>query len=463
MTKPMIGESFFTPRNVAVIGATNKLGFGHGIPKHLINNGYRDRLYLINPREKELFGLPVNASITDVPGEVDLAIIAIPAPSVPEAVKGCLKKGIHSIIIESAGFSEIGSEGARIEREVADMIETTKTRIIGPNCVGVINLHNGFASTEVSFDDLKSGNIGVVAQSGVFGNIMVDWAPSQNLRLSKVISIGNRLDVDEVDMLEYLLSDDQTEVIVLYLEGVKDGRRFIETASRVARKKPLLVLKSGCTEEGKAATASHTGSMAGNDAIYDAVFAQCGIIRANSFQELFDIAKVMSTQPTPPGPEVAVVTTSGSLGAMTTDSCAKLGLTLPPYSPETIEKIRAKAPGWMNVRNPLDLGPSGLFGEALTAALKEPNMKSVILIPIIPNSAFEVMASMDMDLSMWFGKIHEIRDIAPDKPIIATTMGKSLWVKRLREFFGEGIPIVSSTENAARALFELYRYGLGRH
>ncbi len=460
MGKPAISNSFFEPENVAVIGATKKFGFGYGIPKYLIGHGYEDRIFLINPKEKELFGKPVYPSITDVPGEVDLAIIAIPAPVVPDAIRGCLQKGVRSIILESAGFSETGEKGAAIESEIQEIIKGVDVRIIGPNCVGIMNPHNDFASCEISFDQITPGNISVVAQSGVFGNILIDWAPSQDIRLSKIISIGNRLDVDEVDVLEYLLADEQTEVIVLYMEGVKNGPRFIETLSKVTRQKPVLILKSGRTEAGKAATASHTGSMAGDDAIYDGVFSKCGAIRANSFQELFDLARIFSSQPTPEGPEVAVVTASGSLGAMTVDACVKLGLKLPMFSDESLEEVRSLAPGWMNVRNPLDVGPSGLFGPAFNAALKDPQMKSIILTPVIPDMAVKGMeeTGMNMDLSMWFGDVQKIRS-EWNLPVVAFTLGSTSWMKSFKDFCGDAIPIVSSIETAARSVYELYKFG----
>jgi acyl-CoA synthetase (NDP forming) len=460
-SRPVISEGFFAPKTVAVIGATKKFGFGFGVPKYLIDHGYKDHIYLINPRQTELFGLPVYPAITDVPGAVDLAIIVIPAPAIPDAIRGCLKKGVRSIIIESAGFSETGEAGKQLEQDVYDLVKNTDTRIIGPNCVGVMNPHNGFATTEISFDNLAPGNIAVVAQSGVFGNILIDWAPTQNLGLSKVITIGNRLDVNECDVLEYLAEDELTKVIVLYMEGVKDGRRFLETARRVAAQKPVLVLKSGRTEAGKAATASHTGSMAGDDTIYDGLFEQCGLIRAANFQELFDMAKVFSTQPLPAGPNVTVVTSSGSMGAMTTDACVSLGLNLPPYPADAVEKIKADAPGWMNIRNPLDVGPSGLFGAAVSAAIETDDMHSIILIPVIPDLVLKSMADegLNMDMSAWFGDIKKMRQQATvNKPMIIMTLGSADWMQRITDFFGRDIPVISTPDNIARAIYELYRF-----
>ncbi|MBN1634935.1 MAG: CoA-binding protein [Deltaproteobacteria bacterium] len=464
MKRPMISDAFFNPGTIAVIGATKRHGFAYGVAHYLVNNGYRERISLVNPKETEIFGLPVYPDMAAVPGKIDLAIIVIPARAVLQAVKGCIAKGVGAIIIESAGFSEIGSEGVRIEQEIAGILDGTPTRIIGPNCVGVMNPHNGFATTTNNLGAVRPGNIAIVAQSGVFGNILLDWVPSQDIALSKVITIGNRLDVDEVDVLEYLVNDKKTDVIVLYLEGVKDGYRFLKVASNVARIKPIVVLKSGRTEQGRAATASHTGSMSGDDAIYDAVFAQSRIIRASSIQELFDIAKVLATQPIPAKSDLAVVTSSGSLGAMVVDACVKLGMNLPTFSAQTIRNVRENAPGWMNVRNPLDVGPSPLFGPAVQAALDEPAVGSLILIPVVPQMVVENIAGSTMEngIPLWFGNISEIRAQFPEKPVVSFTLGSPEWVRHLQNFFGVDIPILHSPENAARAIYELNRRGKRR-
>ncbi len=461
----MISEAFFTPRTVAVIGATSRLGFGQGIFRFLLEHGYSGRVFPVNPREKELFGQKVYASVTEIPGEVELALIVIPAPAVPGAVRECVRKGIRSIIIESAGFSETGAEGRTREDEIRGIIQGTLTRIIGPNCVGVMNPQGGFATDDVCLEDITPGNIAVVAQSGVFGNILMDWAPSQDLRLSKVITIGNRLDVDEVDLLEYLEQDDLTDVIVLYMEGVKTGPRFLKTASRVASRKPVLVLKSGRTQAGQAATASHTGSLSGDDAIYEAVFSQCGLIRASNFQELFDMARIMASQPLPQGPELAIVTTSGSLGAMTADAAVGCGLSLPAFAPATIHRVREAAPDWMNVRNPLDVGPSSAFPAALAGALEDRGVHSLILIPAIPRRAMQSLPELDMDtkIRLWLGDPPKLRRCFPQKPVIAFTMGAPSWTADLRAVFGADIPLLHSLDSAARAISELYRFGLRRH
>jgi len=208
---------FFKPGTVAVVGASKKALFGSSIPDLLLQHGYRDRLYLVNPREKEFNGLPVYARLSHIPVAIDLVIIVVPASQVATVLVECIDKGVPAVVLESAGFSETGPEGARLEDDLRKLLHGSKTRVLGPNCLGVINTHEAFATTEVNLEALRPGNIGVIAQSGTFGNILADWSPTQGLYFSKLVTIGNRLDVDETDCLLYLADDDQTDVIVLYL------------------------------------------------------------------------------------------------------------------------------------------------------------------------------------------------------------------------------------------------------
>jgi len=458
MPFPSLPEAFFSPRSVAIIGATKKSGFGSGIPAFLKRNGYGDRLYLVNPRETEIEGLPVYRRVLDIPHPIDLAIIIVPKEHVHGVIRDCLEKGIRAIILESAGFSETGSEGKALERDIERLIRGTGTRLIGPNCVGLINPHGRFASTEVAFDEIRPGNVGVIAQSGVFGNIVADWAPSQDLALSGLVTIGNRIDVDESDMLYHFGADERTDVIVLYLEGAKNGQRFMKAAREVSLKKPVLVYKSGRTEVGKKAAASHTGSLSGEDALYDAFFHQSGVVRASTFQELFDLARVFSREPLMKGTDISVVTSSGSLGVMAADAAFQLGLRFPDLGPDTVAAVRGHAPAWMNVRNPLDVGPSGLFGIALEAALRDERVHGVIAIPVIPGTIIKSIIDGGVDPSFMFGEAGKIRKTAPEKPALVYTVGSNFWVRLVKDLFGPHLTMVNSPEAAAKALWALYRY-----
>lgn len=451
-------EVFFEPNTVAIVGASKKAKFGSGIPNMLIQNGYRDRLYLVNPREKEINGLPVYARLADIPVSIDLVIILVPAPQVPQVIADCIALHIPAVVLESAGFGETGPEGARLEDEVRELLQSGQTRVIGPNCLGLINPHKRFSTTEVDFGTLQPGNIGVIAQSGAFGNILADWAPTQDLALSKLVTIGNRIDVDETDCLYYLAGDDQTDVIVLYLEGVKDGPRFYEAVREVSRRKPILAYKGGRSAAGRKAIASHTGSLAGEDGLYEGLFRQAGVIRASSFQELFDMARVFSREPLMAGSRVCIVTGSGSLGVMTADACMAWGLQLPELMPETVRKIREIAPAWMNVKNPLDVGPSGIYAAAAKAALMDPQIDGIIAVPVLPEMVLRNRIGGGVDVRSMYGDPEEFRRIAPNKPILMFTVGGAFWLEAIHKIYGSTVSLVSSPEIAARSMNALYRY-----
>ena len=455
-------EVFFKPGTVAVVGASKKAKFGSGIADILAKHGYRDRLYLVNPREKEINGMPVYASLADIPVPIDLVIIIVPAPQVPGVIMECVRLGIPAVVLESAGFGETGPEGARLEDEVKKLLQGTHTRVIGPNCLGLINPHESFATTEVDLEALRPGNIGVIAQSGAFGNILADWAPTQDIFFSKLVTIGNRLDVDETDCLSYFADDDKTDVIVLYLEGVNNGPRFYETVREVARRKPILVYKGGRSAAGRKAIASHTGSMAGEDELYEGIFRQSGVIRVSSFQELFDIARVFSREPFMTGPRVCVVTASGSLGVMTADACTGWGLQLPELMPETVRVLREIAPSWMNVKNPLDVGPSGIYAAAMKAAIADPQIDGIIAVPVLPEMFVHKFAGLGMDIRSLYGDPEEWRRLAPEKPLLMFTVGGPFWLESIRKTYGSAISLVSSPEIAARALAASCRYNLFR-
>ncbi|HVP79387.1 MAG TPA: CoA-binding protein, partial [Thermodesulfobacteriota bacterium] len=301
------------------MGARKSFGFGYGIPLFLQKQGWGNRLFLVNPGGGELHGQPVYKRVQDVPSPVDLAIVIVPAEAVPGVMEDVGERGIRNIILETAGFAEIGERGVALQERVKALAMQYGIRVIGPNCVGVVNTENRFCSVEIIEESLTPGPLSIIAQSGVFGNILLDYLPQYGLFVSKAVTLGNRVDVDESDVLDYLDRDSATRVILVYLEGTVNGRRFMESLARVTKKKPVLILKSGRTEAGKQATASHTGSLSGRDNIYGAAFAQAGAIRAESLSQLIDLARVFTTQPLPQGNRLGIITTSGSLGALSTD------------------------------------------------------------------------------------------------------------------------------------------------
>jgi acyl-CoA synthetase (NDP forming) len=451
-------KPFFEPETVAIVGATKGIAFGAGLPLCLSENGYRDRLRLVNPREKEIIGLPVYPDVEAIPGKVDLAIVVVPAPICLPVFQACARKGIKSIILEAAGFSETGPEGKKREEELKEFARQAGIRVIGPNCIGVVNTANRFISTQVPQESLAPGPISVVAQSGVFGNIILDWGPENGIRFSKVITIGNRMDVGELDLIEYLADDPATKVIVLYLEGVQNGRAFLSLAARVTRKKPILILKSGRSEVGRKAALSHTGSLSGDDAIFEAAFRQCGVVRSDDFFGLFDLARAFSVASLPKGRRAGIITSSGSMGVQTADTCVNLGLTIPDISERSRNEMKKIAPAWMSIRNPLDVGPSGLFGEGLSVILSDPDLDGIIGIPVLPSFVAKEFVRQGVPPASLVGNLPKELLGPGGKTLILAPIGNRAWIEILREAFGDRVPIISSPENAARVFSALARY-----
>ncbi len=451
-------RAFFDPAGVAIVGARRNLGFGYGIPIMLKMSGWAERMRLVNPTGGELHGLPVYKSVLEVPDPVDLAVVLVPAAVVPSILEEIGDRGIRHVIIESAGFAEIGESGRVLQEEAAAVASRHGIRVIGPNCVGLVNTGNRFSTVEIIEEALEPGPTAIIAQSGVFGNCLLDVLPAYRLFVSKAVTLGDRMDVDECDVLEYLLDDPATEVIMMYLEGAADGVRLKDTLAAVTRKKPVMVLKSGRTPAGRAATESHTASLSGEDELYEAVFTQTGTIRAANLEGLVEMARMFSTQPAPAGNRLGIVTSSGSLGVMATDTAANYGLVVPALSEKTAEKMRAGAPAWMNVKNPLDVGPSGQFAAALAALLEDPGIDMVIAVTIIPYAVFRELMKMGFDGRGWFGDIAEIRKSAPEKPLAVVAVGHREFMEHMGEVCGPDVPIYASPEPAARALAALHHY-----
>ncbi len=449
---------FFEPHGIVIVGARRSPGFGYGIPLILKQLGWGDRLHLVNPVGGELHGMPVYTRVSEVPDSVDLAIVIVPATVVPGVLLEVGKRGIRHVIVESAGFAETGEEGRALQIEARSAAEKYGLRIIGPNCVGVVNNANQLATVEIIPEALTPGPIAIIAQSGVFGNILLDNLYQRGMFISKAVTLGNRMDVNECEVLEYLHDDPETCVIMMYLEGAHHGRLLRDTLEEVTRKKPVLVLKSGRTSAGRAATASHTGSLSGEDELYDSMFAQTGAIRAGTLEELLEITRVFSTQPLPRGNRLGIVTSSGSLGALATDTAVTAGLALPSLSRATVDTVRESAPKWMNVKNPLDVGPSGQFIKALTALMDDPGIDMILAITIIPFAIFREFGPLGFTVKLWFGDIASIRERAPQKPLVVCAPGNTEFMDHMAELSGPGVPVLSSPELAAKALSELWIY-----
>ena len=444
-------DVFFKPKSVAVVGATrDPKGLGGSVLNNILTAGYGGPVYPINPKATEILGLKAFPSVLDVPGEVDLAVVTTPARFVPQVVEECGRKGVRGLIIISAGFREVGPEGRKMEREITETAARYGMRIIGPNVLGVVDT---FAPINATFAAVmpKQGRTAFMSQSGALMSAILDWSIGEDFGFSSMVSLGNKSDVDEIDLLESWVDDPNTKVILGYLEGISDGPRFIQTAKKVTKKTPVLVIKSGTTAAGQRAVSSHTGTLAGSDAAYKAAFAQCGVIRATSVQELFDYAFAFANQPVPMGNQVAVVTNAGGPGIMASDAAERLGLKIASLSPETTEKLQAALPPQASAHNPVDVLGDALpdrYATATELVLQDPNVHAVVVLltPQVMTNTTETARAI-AEVARRF-----------DKPVLTSFMGAAQVREGIGILSANGIPNYPFPERAMEALAAMVRY-----
>jgi acetyltransferase len=377
---------FFKPAGVAVIGASaNPHKLSHGILRNLINSTYSGGVYPVNPSAEEILGKPCYPDITAVPDPVELAVLVIPAGATPQTLEACGQRGIHAAIIISGGFKEVGSGGADLEKECLDIARRYSMRLIGPNCVGAMNLHNGLNTTFINGMP-EEGGIGFLSQSGAICGGVVDMVHGKKVGFSHFLSLGNEADVTETDIIEYLGADPRTHVIAAYVEQIRDGRRFLEVARRVSQIKPIVLIKAGRTSAGARAVSSHTGSLAGSHTAYQAAFQQAGVIEVQTFAELFDVALAFDTQPIPAGKNAVIITNAGGPAALASDSLSANGFTLGDLSEATRSELRAHLNPSAQVSNPIDMlggAEPADYELAVRTALADPQIDAVIplLVP----------------------------------------------------------------------------------
>jgi acetyltransferase len=347
-------DFFFRPRSIAVIGASRQPGkVGYDTLKNLIDDNFKGKIYPVNPSAPDILGLKAYKSVRDIDNEIDLALVIVPAELVINTFKELIDKKVKGAVVITAGFKEIGGAGVQREKELAEMCRD-KIRVIGPNCLGIIdtysNLNASFAPTMP-----RQGKIGFMSQSGAMVTAILDFAAGRDIGFSKFISMGNKMDLDETHFLEILGKDENTRVIIGYLESVVDGKRFLETASRISRKKPVIIFKSGVSAEGTKAASSHTGSLSGLDRAYECAFTKSGVIRARSIEDLFDWAEVFASQPLPKGKRVVIITNAGGPGIIATDKAAEEKLILAAVNTATAGKLKEVLPPAASVYNPIDV------------------------------------------------------------------------------------------------------------
>jgi acetyltransferase len=453
--KPL--DAIFRPNTVAVIGASNRAGsVGNAIFKNILLGGYAGTLYPVNPKAASIIGVHSYPTVTEIPDEVELALIIVPSDFVPGVLEECGQKGVRGAVVVSAGFKEVGPVGAALEKRAVEIACKYDMPLVGPNCLGVINT-DADVMLSASFARCmpKRGNIAFVSQSGALCAGILDYARGRDIGFSKFISFGNKADVTEIDLLRYLAQDENTDVILMYLETLADGRAFIDLAREVTgeqkHRKPILAIKSGRTSQGAAAARSHTGALAGSDAVYDAIFAQAGILRAETVEELFDFAVGFSRQPLPRGNRFAIVTNAGGPGIMATDAAIRHGLHLTTLRPETSESLKAKLPPTANFHNPVDVigdATSERYTAALNAVLADDNVDGVVVL-LTPQSMTDIEAIAQT-----------VGETAPkyDKPVLASFLGHVDVSAGIHILEKAGIPNYQFPENAARSLAVMSRY-----
>jgi acetyltransferase len=347
-------DRIFHPRSVALLGASNKQGkIGRVFMERFLEMGFQ-KLYPVNPRESEILGVKAYRALADTPDPVDLAIVVTPTDSVLAAVKECASKKVQAIVIVASGFGETGAKGKELEQEMVRIARNGGARIIGPNCVGIYCPSSRLPFFQVS--GKESGSVGVVSQSGFFADFLTLTVTGNGIAFSKAISCGNESDLNAIDFLEYLGEDPQTETIVSYVEGMKDGRRFYHISKEISKKKPIILWKGGRTEAGARAAISHTGALAGSNRVWEGVLKQAGIISVSSFEEALDCLYAFHLQPLPKGRRVGIISGPGGTAVGTTDRCLELGLEVPRFSMRTVERLRkALPPVGGSVNNPVDL------------------------------------------------------------------------------------------------------------
>ncbi|NPV85579.1 MAG: acetate--CoA ligase family protein [Anaerolineae bacterium] len=449
MTDKLI--NFFKPRGVALIGASSNPGkLSYGILKNMISYGYQGSVYPVNPGNQEILGLKCYPSISEVPDPVDLAVVILPAPAVPEVVEACGQRGLQAVNIISGGFREVGAEGYELEKRCLEIASRYQMRLIGPNCVGTMDLYSGLNTTFIRGVP-DTGSIGFISQSGAVCGAVVDLVAGKGIGFSYFVSMGNEADVTETDLIEFLNKDENTRVIAAYVEAISDGPRFIRVASQVTRHKPIVILKAGHSDAGARAVSSHTGSLAGSIAAYDAAFRQSGVIVANTVAELFDISFALSVQPLPVGNRVAIVTNSGGPAALASDSLAANGLQLGDLSLDTKAKLREFLVPSAQVNNPVDMLGGATpeeYARALECVLKDPGIDTALVIQV-PTSLVNPVESAT--------KIGETA-AKSEKPVIVCLMGDASIQEARNTLHRLKVPMYVYPEQAGRVYGAMLNY-----
>ncbi len=444
----------FEPRGVAVVGASSDAGkLGNRVLGNIVAGGYRGRVYPVNPRGGQLFGLPVLASVEDACGEVDVAVITVPAHRVLDVVEACGRKGVRFLVVITSGFSEVGE--VELERRVVEAARSHGMRLVGPNVLGV---YSSASSLNATFGpaEVLAGNLGVISQSGAIGSAMIGKTAVENLGLSAFVSVGNKADVDEADLLAYMVEDPRTRAVLLYMEGVREGRRFLHALAAATAVKPVVIIKAGRSRRGAMAAASHTGSLAGADEVFDAVVGQAGAVRAESIDEALDWCKFLVGSPRPRANSALVVTNGGGIGVLAADACERHGVEMASFTGDMARAFEGVVPPFGSVKNPVDLTGQATaedYDDALEAALELDGVGSVVCL-YCETQVLDAEALTRVVRERW-------AEFKERRPVVFSFFGGRQLEEAIRDLRAEGVPVFPDVYQAVSCLGALMRHERG--
>lgn len=458
LSGPTQFAGFLSPRSVAIVGASGNEGKpGNTVIKNLIANGYEGEFFLVNPKGGEILGRPVHRAVGDLPEGIDLAIIIVPAKDTAAALRAVAARGIGHAVLSAGGFAETDEEGAQIQQELIDTIRDTGIHVLGPNTSGHTSTPHNFTSTFFPLGKIRRGDVAYIAQTGNFATFTMKYIlTAEHFGVSRVLGLGNKIDIEESQALDYLGGDPETKAIVMYLESVKYPRRFLEVARNVTRRKPVVMLKGGSSEAGKMAAAAHTAAMASEDRVIDGMLHQAGIVRISDYSQLIMAGKVLSMSPLPAGNRVAFLAPSGAMLVCLSDLSTRVGLTVPELEDHTLRRIQQITPAFIRIRNPVDIwaaaisvGIEAAYGEAIDAVLADPNVDAVI--PVL-------MLTRETGIPPSYDFVVNLARRYPDKPVLVSFTGDKECMDECRGFLEpRGIPTFMQVEEPFHALSILSR------
>jgi len=447
-----IWQYFFAPRSVAIIGASKTPGkAGNEILVNLLANGYAGKIFPVNPSGEEILGIPSYRSVKDIPEPVDLAVLIVPAEKTLGPLQECAEKKIPAVVIASGGYAEVGRPGARLQEEILSVAKASGMRIIGPNTSGLTSMPASFTTTFFPLGKIRRGPISYIAQTGNFATHTMRWInTAENFGVARVAGLGNKIDVEDAEVLEYLGQDPETKAILMYVEEFRHPRQFFQVAREVTKKKPVVLLKGGHTKSGAERAFSHTASLAGNTAVFDGACRQAGIAQVRRYVALINVAKAMAFQPLPPGRRISSLAPSGALGVVVADTCESMGLQVAIHKKDTVRQLRQISAPWMTISNPVDmsaitpiLGPAEAYKTVVEILLKDPGVD--VVVPIL-------LASSNIP-AQHYGFLPELAYRYPHKPIYVSFTGDKSAFDLARDYLEKfSIPVLTPLEDIFEVL-----------